>query len=121
MNMNGTDESTCLHRSVQGRVLYCSEFGRMVLDFKGCYFVFRPCEFQRFLHHFSNMVTCPWSHARLKEGEEIHVRDAAGRNVLVLHLSDLQELVDLMTGATSHLESRGQVMEYGFAHASFQA
>lgn len=106
--MAKTDEFACLHSTDRGRILYCPEFRRVVVDFKGLYLVFRVWEFERVQRHFSGMVSCPFSKARLKSGEELHVRDAAGPNSLVLDLAELEDLVELMEAASLKLaeESR---------------
>lgn len=115
--MDTTDEFACLHQSRQGRILHCPGIGRLVVDFKGCYFVFRYFEFQRFRHHFSRMISCPWSRCRLQEGEQITVRDSLCRNTLTLEFPEVEELANLMETAALFLEARGTIEEYGVVNA----
>jgi hypothetical protein len=107
--MDATDEFACVHQSRQGRILRCPGIGRLVLDFQGSFFVFRPYEFQRFRRHFSRLVSCPWSRCRLQEGEQITVRDALGRNTLTLAFPEVEELADLMETAALLLEAQGLI------------
>lgn len=115
--MDTTDEFTCVHQSRQGRILHCPGIGRLLVDFKGCYFVFRPREFQRLRHHFSRTISCPWSRCRLQEGEQITVRDSLGRNTLTLDFTDVVELADLMETAGILLEAQGSIEGYGVLNA----
>lgn len=115
--MEATDEFVCVNRSRQGRVLHCPGLGRLVVDFKGSYFVFRPCEFQRFRYHFTRMVACPWSRCQLQAGEQIAVRDSAGRNTLTLNFSEVEELADLMEAAALLLEAGGFIEGCGVVNA----
>lgn len=115
--MDAADEFACVHRSRQGRILHCPGIGRLVLDFRGSYFVFRPCEFQRFRHHFARMVSCPWSRCQLQEGEQVTVRDSLGRNTLTLDFIDVVELADLMETAGILLEAQGSIEGYGVLNA----
>jgi hypothetical protein len=78
------------------RILYCPEFRRLVLDFKGLYFVFRPWEFRRIRLQLSRIMTCPPSRAGLEKGERIRIRDSSDRNSLELGLPELEELMKLM-------------------------
>jgi hypothetical protein len=94
-----TAEFACLHSTHHGKVLFCREYGRLVVDFQGLYFVFRPWEFQRFRHHFTQMLTCPMSRSRLQAGDCIHVRDSLGHNALTLRLTEVEELAALLEAA----------------------
>jgi hypothetical protein len=94
------NEFDCLHRTEQGRIYFCPEYRRFVVDFRGHYFVFHEREFMRVQRYFSSIVGCPFSRKSLEAGERIHIRDAAGRNSVVLDLDGLDELVELMEAAT---------------------
>lgn len=115
--MEATDEFVCVNRSPQGRVLHCPGIGRLVLDFKGSYFIFRPHEFQRFRHHFTRMVSCSWSRCRLQDGEQITIQDSVGRNTLTLAFPEVEELADLMETAAILLEAGGAIEGCGVVNA----
>jgi hypothetical protein len=113
--MDAADEFAWVHRSRQGRILHCPGIGRLVLDFQGSYFIFRPREFQRFRHHFSRLVSCSWSRCRLQEGEQISVQDSLGRNSLILEYPEVRELAELLETAGLLLEARGALEGFGIA------
>jgi hypothetical protein len=105
--MARTDDLACAQQTVQDRILYCPEFRRVVLDFKGVWFVFRLWEFERLRLRLTSLANCPFSRGHLERGEEIRIRDAGGRNSMQLRLEELDDLIELMQEAAHILDAEG--------------
>jgi hypothetical protein len=99
-----SNEYPCLRITHQGKIYHCREFGRFVIDFKGCYFVLRPWEFRCLQRRITRMLSCAWSRFQLEQGESIRLQNTLGSKTLTLAYPDVVELAELIKAASPIME-----------------